>query len=55
VIEDARTLRDALVAKGWVEGDDLMYMEAEGAEHNEASWAARVGAVLRYLFPPTRE
>jgi predicted alpha/beta superfamily hydrolase len=51
VIEDARRLRDALVAKGWVEGDDLMYMEAEGAEHNEASWAVRVSAVLKYLFP----
>lgn len=52
VIDDARVLRDALVAKGWVEGDDLMYVEAEGAEHNEASWAARVSAVLRFLFPP---
>lgn len=51
VIADTRILRDALVAKGWVEGDDLMYMEAEGAEHNEASWAARVAAVLKYLFP----
>ena len=53
VIEDARALRDALVAKGWVEGDDLMYLEAEGAEHNESSWAERVSAVLTYLFPPT--
>jgi predicted alpha/beta superfamily hydrolase len=51
VIEDARKLRDALVAKGWVVGDDLMYLEAEGAEHNESSWADRVAAVLRYLFP----
>jgi predicted alpha/beta superfamily hydrolase len=51
VIADVRRLRDALVAKGWVEGDDLMYVEAEGAEHNEASWAARVAAVLKFLFP----
>lgn len=51
VIADARALRDALVAKGWVEGDDLCYLEAEGAEHNEASWAARVGGVLSFLFP----
>lgn len=51
VVEDARKLRDALVAKGWVEGDDLVYTEVEGAEHNEASWGARVSAVLKYLFP----
>lgn len=51
VIADARALKDALVAKGWTEGQDLAYLEAEGGEHNEASWAARVGAVLMYLFP----
>ena len=52
VIADARALKEALVAKGWVEGQDLAYLEAEGGEHNEASWAARVGAVLAFLFPP---
>jgi predicted alpha/beta superfamily hydrolase len=51
VIEDTRALRDALVAKGWTEGENLVYLEAEGAEHNEASWAARVGGVLKFLFP----
>ena len=51
-VSDARALRDALVAKGWVEGQDLAYLEAAGGEHNEASWAARVGAVLAFLFPP---
>lgn len=54
VIPDARALRDALVAKGWTEGQDLSYLEAEGGEHNEASWAARIGAVLEFLFPVTR-
>jgi predicted alpha/beta superfamily hydrolase len=53
VIADARALKDALVAKGWTAGQDLSYLEAEGGEHNEASWAARVGAVLAYLFPPS--
>lgn len=52
VIADSRALRDALVAKGWVEGQDLAYHEAEGGEHNERSWAARVDGVLRFLFPP---
>lgn len=54
VIADARALRDALVAKGWAEGQDLAYLEAQGGEHNEASWAARIGAVLAYLFPPVK-
>ncbi len=51
VITDARALRDALVTKGWVVGQDLGYVEAEGGQHNEASWAARVDPVLRFLYP----
>jgi predicted alpha/beta superfamily hydrolase len=52
VIANARALRDALVAKGWTIGDDLVYLEAPGGEHNEQSWGARIDAVLRFLFPP---
>ncbi len=48
---NARALRDALVRKGWKEGSDLKYFEAEGAEHNERAWAARVEPMLRFLFP----
>jgi predicted alpha/beta superfamily hydrolase len=51
-VDDARTLRDALVAKGWVEGRDLRHLEAEGAAHNEPAWAKRFPAVLEFLFPP---
>ena len=51
VIGDSRLLRDALVAKGWVLGEDLEYFEAEDGEHNERSWAARVGPMLEFLFP----
>ena len=54
VVNDARELRDALLTKGWTEGQDLSYMEAAGAQHNEASWAGRVDSVLKYLFPMTR-
>jgi hypothetical protein len=53
VIPDARALRDALVAKGWQEGVDLAYLEAEGGRHDEESWGARVSSVLKFLFPPT--
>ncbi len=49
--QNARALRDALVRKGWKEGSDLKYFEAEGAEHNERSWAARVEPMLKFLFP----
>ena len=48
---NARQLRDALLAKGWRENLDLKYYEAEGAEHNEGAWALRVGPMLRFLFP----
>ena len=50
--ERARTLRDALVEKGWRLYDDLQYSEIEGADHSEGAWAARVDPMLRYLFPP---
>jgi predicted alpha/beta superfamily hydrolase len=50
-VDDARLLRDALIKKGWRIGKDLSYFEAEGAEHNEAAWAARVESILTFLFP----
>ena len=50
--ERAGILRDHLVAKGWVEGQDLVYKAYEGAGHNEGAWAARLDEVLRYLYPP---
>ena len=50
--ERAGVLRDHLVAKGWVEGQDLVYKAYEGAGHNEGAWAARLDEVLRYLYPP---
>lgn len=50
-IADARLLRDTLVRKGWKPNKDLKYFEAEGAEHNEKAWAARVELILTFLFP----
>jgi pullulanase len=47
-----RRLRAALVADGFVEGDDLRTVEVAGAGHNEAAWSARIPDVLAYLFPP---
>jgi predicted alpha/beta superfamily hydrolase len=48
---DARLLRDALARRGWCEGLDLAYFEADGAEHNERAWGDRVGPMLQFLFP----
>lgn len=51
--ERGRDLRDRLVDKGWRLHDDLHYFEAEGSDHSEGAWAARIDPVLRFLFPPT--
>ncbi len=50
-IAGARRLRDALVARGWRADGDLHYEEVEGAQHNEASWRARVDRILVFLLP----
>jgi predicted alpha/beta superfamily hydrolase len=50
-VNDARLLKDKLLSKGWQLGKDLSYFEAEGAEHNERSWAARMERILEFLFP----
>jgi predicted alpha/beta superfamily hydrolase len=50
-VHNARDLKDLLVQKGWREGENLAYLEVQGAGHNEGAWAARFGAVLGFLFP----
>jgi predicted alpha/beta superfamily hydrolase len=51
VMGDTKSLRDALVKKGWTLKSDLMYFEARGATHDEESFAKRVEPMLKYLFP----
>ena len=51
IVEDVERFRDILLRKGWQLGRDLIYQRVEGAEHNEAAWAARVGPFLEFLFP----
>ncbi len=51
VMEDVEQFRDVLLKKGWRLGEDLFYERVEGAEHNEAAWAQRVGPFLQFLFP----
>ncbi len=48
---NARLLREALIRKGWREGENLAYLEAVGAGHHERAWGERMGPMLRFLFP----
>jgi predicted alpha/beta superfamily hydrolase len=52
--EQARELVNRLLEKGWKLQKDLQYMEAQGADHSEAAWAARVEPALRFLFPTAK-
>jgi len=51
IVDDVEKFRDVLLSKGWQNDRDLHYERVEGAEHNEAAWAARVGPFLQFLFP----
>jgi predicted alpha/beta superfamily hydrolase len=51
ILRDVENFRDVLLKKGWQTDHDLHYERVEGAEHNEAAWAQRVGPVLQFLFP----
>jgi predicted alpha/beta superfamily hydrolase len=50
-LEDTAKMRDAMLAKGYRDSEDLLFFKAEGGRHNEASWAARVEKPLTWFFP----
>jgi predicted alpha/beta superfamily hydrolase len=50
-LEDTAKMRDAMLAKGYRENQDLLFFKADGGRHNEASWAARVEKPLTWFFP----
>lgn len=49
-IADADLLEMRLKARGWRTDIDLHYERIAGGTHDEASWAARVRPMLRFLF-----
>jgi len=53
-VAGARRVRDALLAKGWVEGETLHYEEIPGARHTESAWAQIAPAMLKFLYPASR-
>lgn len=50
-LDDTVKLRDALLAQGYRDGEDLMFYKAEGVRHDEAAWGARVDKPLIWFFP----
>lgn len=49
-IDFTTQMRDAMLAKGYVLNQDLLYYRAEGGSHNEKSWARRVDIPLTWFF-----
>ena len=50
-LRNVKDLRDALVAKGWRTGEDLEFVEDQGAGHDERAWGSRIGEALKFLYP----
>lgn len=51
-VNDLELLKQGLLAKGFIENQDLVVFVDPGGRHNEQWWASRYDEVLRYLFPP---
>lgn len=51
MLRGARLLCRVLLRRGWRLGENLEYVEIDGALHDERSWGLRIGRVLRFLFP----
>lgn len=47
----AREFAAVLRAAGLEEGSGYQFIVAEGAEHNESAWRARLPAILEFLYP----
>lgn len=50
-LADTTLMRDALVKQGYQLNRDLLFYAADGATHNEKSWAQRVEKPLTWFFP----
>jgi predicted alpha/beta superfamily hydrolase len=50
-LKDTELLAKRLLANGWRDEETLHFERVHGGKHDEASWALRVGPLLRFLFP----
>jgi enterochelin esterase-like enzyme len=51
-IQDTTELMDELAAKGFRAGSDMTYLQIEGGEHHEPTWARALPDFLRWALPP---
>jgi predicted alpha/beta superfamily hydrolase len=51
IVKNVEDLRDALISKGWLLGEDLAFLADHGAGHNEKAWGYRMRDALQFLFP----
>lgn len=49
-IQDTTELMDELRLKGYVEGEDMAYVEVGGGQHNQATWAKVLPDFLKWAF-----
>jgi predicted alpha/beta superfamily hydrolase len=49
-LDDARRMRDALIAKGYALGRELRWVEDSSGRHTEADWGRRFGEALPFLL-----
>jgi predicted alpha/beta superfamily hydrolase len=49
-VKRMRVLRDALVKKGYKEGESLMYIEEVGGKHAESAWRRRASGAIRFFL-----
>jgi len=52
-IQDTTELMDELAARGYRRGADMTYIQVEGGEHNEATWARALPLFLEWAFHST--
>jgi predicted alpha/beta superfamily hydrolase len=50
-VRDVEHLARRLKANGWKAGETMHFEMVQGGTHDEASWATRVRAMLRFLYP----
>jgi enterochelin esterase-like enzyme len=51
VIQDTTELMDELELKGYRRGLDMVYVQVDGGEHNQRTWAFSLPYFLRWTFP----
>jgi len=54
-IQDTTELMDELRSRGWRDGRELAYVQVEGGEHNEATWALALPLFFDWALPEKKK